>query len=119
MGAQKMAKRKILAFPKCPPLCLPILKIQPYTAVKSQDKQTAMQNDCPLTPALLRLLQDPVYLGITNNKELASARGCPEETIKSMFYRINTILGTHSRSEAILKAIAHKWVQINDGSVPI
>jgi DNA-binding NarL/FixJ family response regulator len=119
MGAQKMAKRKTVAFPKCPPLCLPILKIQPYTAVKSQDKQTAMQNDCPLTPALLRLLQASVSLGTTNNKEIANALNCPEETIKSMFYRINTILGTHSRSEAILKAIAHKWVQVIQENAPI
>ena len=85
----------------------------------AQDKITTDESHCPLIPALLRLLQEAVSLGTTNNKELASARGCPEETIKSMFYRINTALGTHSRSEAILKAIAHKWVQIKDENAPI
>ena len=74
---------------------------------------------CPLTPGLLRLLQDAVALGTTNNKELARLHHCPEETVKSMFYRINMALNTHSRSEAVIKAIAHKWVQIKDGNAPI
>ncbi|MBB6048418.1 hypothetical protein [Armatimonas rosea] len=67
---------------------------------------------CPLSPAMLRLLQDAVALGTTNNKLLASHRGCPEETIKSLFYRINLALGTKSRSEAIMKAISEKWIDI-------
>jgi DNA-binding NarL/FixJ family response regulator len=65
---------------------------------------------CPLSPALLRLLQDAVALGTTNNKQLANYRGCPEETIKSLFYRINVVLGTKSRSEAILQTISNNWI---------
>lgn len=84
-----------------------------------ENKDSDIPDGCPLTPALLHLLQDAVTLGTTNNKELANARGCPEETIKSMFYRINTSLGTHSRPEAILKAISHKWVHIKERDAPI
>ncbi|WP_395091048.1 hypothetical protein [Armatimonas sp.] len=83
------------------------------------EKNLISPNACPLTPALLRLLRHAVTLGTTNNKELARSQNCPEETIKSNFYRINTIFGTHSRSEAIIKAIAHKWVQINNDNAPI
>jgi DNA-binding NarL/FixJ family response regulator len=67
---------------------------------------------CPLSPAMLRLLQDATALGTTNNKQLARHRGCPEETIKSLFYRINLTLGTKSRSEAILKSISSSWIDI-------
>jgi DNA-binding CsgD family transcriptional regulator len=59
-----------------------------------------------------RLLEDAAALGTTNNKQLALYRGCSEETIKSLFYRINLTLGTKSRSEAILKVASQNWIQI-------
>ncbi|WP_394793094.1 hypothetical protein [Armatimonas sp.] len=73
-------------------------------------EEVSGQESCPLTPSLLRLLEVAVTLGTTNNKELAEHRKCSEETIKSGFRRINALLGTHSRSEAVLRTISHGWI---------
>jgi DNA-binding NarL/FixJ family response regulator len=65
---------------------------------------------CPLTPALRQLIDASVYLGTTNNKVLAEHLICSEETVKSGFRRISVMLNTHSRTETLLKALTHGWV---------
>jgi DNA-binding NarL/FixJ family response regulator len=66
---------------------------------------------CPLTPAMSMLLETAVSLGTTNNKQLAETLCVSEETIKSNFRRVNQALNTHSRSEALLRALLQGWVK--------
>jgi DNA-binding NarL/FixJ family response regulator len=68
------------------------------------------QVELKLTPALRRLLETALRLETTNNKQLADALECKEETIKSGFRRLAVLLQTHNRSESLLKAIRHGWV---------
>lgn len=77
----------------------------------ANEVKQAEEQSCPLTPALLHLLEDTIALGTTNNKKLAEHRNCSEETIKSIFRRINALLSTRSRSEAVIKTITCGWVE--------
>lgn len=63
-----------------------------------------------LTPALQALLDASMALGTTNNKVLAGHLCVSQETVKSGFRRIGLALGTHSRSETLLRALQNGWV---------
>jgi DNA-binding NarL/FixJ family response regulator len=67
-------------------------------------------NCCPLTPALLEVLQTAVHLRTTHTGRLATALNRAPNTIRSEYYRICQILSTHSRSEAVLVALANGWI---------
>ena len=66
--------------------------------------------NCPLTPALRTLLEATIVVGTTNNRTLAERLVCSEETVKSNFRRINQLLDTHNRAEAVLIALSHGWI---------
>lgn len=55
-----------------------------------------------LTPALRSLVETALALRTTNNRRLADALVCSEETVKSGFRRLSCQLNTHSRSETLL-----------------
>lgn len=69
------------------------------------------ETDINPTPALLKLLATAIALETTNNRRLALKLECSEETVKSNFRRLATLLETHSRSETLLQAIARGWVK--------
>ena len=68
--------------------------------------------DNPLTPALRTLLETAISLRTTNNRTLAEALICSEETVKSGFRRISLLLDTHSRAEALLCALLNGWIRL-------
>jgi DNA-binding NarL/FixJ family response regulator len=66
--------------------------------------------NCPLTPALRTLLEATIAVGTTNSRTLAERLVCSEETVKSNFRRINQLLYTHNRAEAVLIALSQGWI---------
>lgn len=66
--------------------------------------------NCPLTPALRRLVQASLKLDTTDTKTLARALNLSQETVKTEFKRLLKRLDAHSRFEAIRKAQRHAWI---------
>ncbi len=73
---------------------------------------------CPLTPALITLLEAAVLLRTTNNKSLSEYLSVSEEAVKSGFRRIGQLLDTHSRSEALLHALLSGWISPKPMIIP-
>lgn len=67
---------------------------------------------CPLTPALLELLQVCVELESVNTEKLAEHLNLAPSSIASRFKRINVLMDAHSREEVLLKAIRLGWIQV-------
>ncbi|HET6385127.1 MAG TPA: LuxR C-terminal-related transcriptional regulator [Armatimonadota bacterium] len=70
------------------------------------------QGNCPLSPALLELLQAMVDHHTRETGALAEALNVSSHTVRTYFQRIFRTLGVHSRAEALLFAITHEWVAL-------
>jgi len=68
---------------------------------------------CPLTPALLQLLQACVTANSTDTRTLAGTLCRSPETVRTEFKRINQILGTHGRSDALIIAVRNRWIAVS------
>ncbi len=66
---------------------------------------------CPLSPALLALLQACVDARCIRNKTLADRLCLSPDTVHTNFRRIAEALGTHDRFEAIYIAYEHGWIR--------
>lgn len=67
---------------------------------------------CPLTPALLELLQAAVLHGDTSDSLLAAALHRSPHTVKTEWKRVLAVLGVQSRSAALLVALRQGWVSL-------
>jgi len=67
---------------------------------------------CPLTPALLTLLQTSVNLQSTQDRVLAEWLHLSPLTVKSNFKRIHEALGVHSRDAALLTCLENGWIRL-------
>lgn len=66
---------------------------------------------CPLSPALILLLQACVDARCIRNKTLADRLCLSPQTVHSNFRRIAEALGTHDRFEAICIAYENGWIR--------
>ena len=69
------------------------------------------KNTCPLSPALIDLLQACVDAGCTKDKTLAEHLCLSHQTVHTSFRRIADALGTHDRFEAIYIAYENGWIR--------
>lgn len=65
----------------------------------------ARENECPLNPSLLKLLQSSVNLEDARTTALAQALHRAPNTIRTEFQQIGEILGVHSRFGAVMRAL--------------
>lgn len=65
---------------------------------------------CPLTPALLELLQASVSIRSVHSRALAARLFRSPNTIDTEFKRICEQLDVHSRTDAVLMALERGWV---------
>ena len=65
---------------------------------------------CPLSPALIALLQLSFDLHDTSTKTLALALTIAPSTVDTQFQRILEKLGVRSREWAVLEALEHGWI---------
>lgn len=65
---------------------------------------------CPLTRRQVELLQKVVELRTTNYRVLSQCLGLSPGSVKTEFARVCHRLGTHCRTEALLKALSQGWV---------
>lgn len=72
----------------------------------------ARENDCPLKPALLELLQAGVNLDDTSTTALARALHRAPSTVRTQFQQIGEILGVHSRFGAVMRALKRGWITL-------
>ena len=70
------------------------------------------KNERLLSPALVLLLQSCIELKTTQDKKLAERLCLSPETIRTEFKRIATILHTHDRIEAGMKACENGWISL-------
>lgn len=70
-----------------------------------------IQDTCPLTPALVELLQTCVRHGSATGSLAMILHRAPS-TVDTEFKRINQILGTHSRTDAVVYALRRGWVRL-------
>lgn len=68
------------------------------------------KTDCPLTPALLRLLEACVILKTTNTQDLATHLYLSPATIRTEFQRILAVLNVHCRYAALIMAEEKGWL---------
>jgi len=68
---------------------------------------------CPLSPALVILLQSCVDVRSTHGKRLAEHLCLSPETVHTEFKLIAQHLDTHDRFEAILIALEKGWITFN------
>lgn len=75
-----------------------------------------------LEPALIHLLSVYVQMGCPDTATLAERLCYSEHTVKTYFKRINEVLGTHSRIQAVLLAQHHGLIQpvekVQDSPLP-
>jgi DNA-binding CsgD family transcriptional regulator len=74
------------------------------------DGLSADKTNCPLTLASRELLQCCFDLETVNTDLLARHLNLAADSIASRFKRINKKLGTHSREEALIRAIRRGWI---------
>lgn len=72
----------------------------------------ARENDCPLKPALLELLQASVDLDDTSTTALARALRRAPSTVRTQFQQIEEMLGVHSRGGAVIYALKRGWITL-------
>ena len=70
--------------------------------------------NCPLTPALLRLLEMCVILKTTDAKILAAHLFVTPATVRTTFQRILNILDVNCRYAALCKAEEEGWLSLTD-----
>ena len=68
------------------------------------------KNACPLSPALVHLLQACLDGRSTMDKPLARRLCLSPETIRTEFKRIGQALGTHDRFASVLLAWEKGWI---------
>lgn len=73
-------------------------------------RKNVCPNDCPLSGALLKLLQACTEAGSLHDKVLAELLCQSPETIHTNFKRINELLGTHERFAAVQQACREGWI---------
>lgn len=73
-------------------------------------------NICPLTPALVRLLQSCVDLCTADTKTLARYLRVSPKTINTEFQRICSLLNVPSRTAALLTALSEGWIAFSKSS---
>lgn len=78
------------------------------------DLLSAFRRGDTLTPALRCLVETALLLRTTNNRRLAVALVCSEETVKSGFRRLSCQLNTHSRAETLLHLLLCGAVHLPD-----
>jgi hypothetical protein len=66
---------------------------------------------CPLSPALVGLLQACVDARCIRNQTLADHLCLSPDTVHTNFRRIAEALGTHDRFEAICMAYENGWIR--------
>jgi len=69
--------------------------------------------DCPLTPALIELLQVSVTHATTKTSELAAFLCKSPATINKQFEQICALLNIHSRFSAVLTALKKGWIVLD------
>ena len=69
------------------------------------------KNTCPLSPALISLLQACVDARCIRNQTLADHLCQSADTVHTNFRRIAGVLGTHDRFEAICMAYENGWIR--------
>lgn len=75
---------------------------------------TCVRRRDALTPALRTLVETALDLRTTNNRRLAEALVCSEETVKSGFRRLSCLCDTHSRAETLLHLLLAGAVRLPD-----
>lgn len=65
---------------------------------------------CPLSPALVELLQKAADLNTVNQQHLAEALNKSPSTIDTMFTRIRESLGVKSSTTALLISVRQGWI---------
>ena len=75
-------------------------------------RPTEPTDPCPLSAALLRLLQVSVEMNSTETAALAETLSISPHTVRTEFQRIRQKLGVHSRSEAVLTALHVGWITL-------
>ncbi len=76
-----------------------------------KDKSANCFENCPLTPALLRLLEAAVVLGTTDAKVLAAHLFLSPCTVRTEFQRVLTALNVHCRYDAVKMARDNGWLK--------
>ena len=69
------------------------------------------KNTCPLSPALIDLLQACVDARCIKDKMLAERLCLSPQTVHTNFRRVAEALGTHDRFEAIYIAYENGWIR--------
>ncbi len=72
-----------------------------------------LHNECPLTPALLHLLQTSVDASTTNAKRLAQLLCRSPATIRTEFQRICEVMEVDSRPAAWLVGLRAGWISLD------
>jgi len=67
---------------------------------------------CPLSPALVRLLQSCLDCRSTHDKNLAEHLFLSPETMHTEFKLIAQCLDTHERFEAVMIALEKGWISL-------
>ena len=67
---------------------------------------------CPLTPALVELLQTACDLNTVNQRRLADALVKSPRTIDTMFTRIREALAVDSATTALLISVRQGWIYL-------
>ena len=83
------------------------------------DTKPNTNHACPLSPALVLLLQSCLNSRSTCDKKLAERLFLSPETIHTEFKLIAQRLDTHNRFEAILIALERGWITFIPISPPI
>ena len=84
--------------------------------MKRERESMSAGNNCPLSPALLRLLQTSVDNDTTDAKILAALLGISPATVRVEFQRIFALIGVDNRSGANTVAIRNGWVNVVRGN---
>ena len=81
-----------------------------HERIAMEDAQMISVGKCPLTPALLQLLQESVNLGTTDATVIAKILVKSPATVRTEFQQVCVLLNVHTRLAAILIALRHKWI---------
>jgi DNA-binding NarL/FixJ family response regulator len=79
-------------------------------ADQAADGHEAGRATCPLTPALIELLQACLDTGTDDTGALAAILCRTSGTVRTDFKRTFVALGVHDRMEAMLKALDAGWI---------
>jgi DNA-binding CsgD family transcriptional regulator len=80
----------------------------------SCEVNTTREEECPLSPQQLRLLEACVRRKTTDARKLAEVLSCSPETVRTHFKLACKRLNVHNRSGAVLVTLERGWITMDE-----